>query len=138
MLRELDEFEEALEIKADTVGEELADVALYLIMMLGDLDYPLLRGVRLTRIPIDALGTGGVGYPSVLTRPIRRRVCQAFEAWRRDDRPPRLFLLNIQAAFEALLDLAAYLGIDLEAECVLKMKKNADRRRLHGGKHPDT
>ena len=131
VLRELDEFEEAIENRQSSmIGEELADVALYLIMMLGDLETTGL--LQLDRHHVEEADRHKASER--LTKPIRRSMCNAFELWRKD----REFIHHIRTAFEHVLALAWCLGINLQVECAIKLEKNADRPKLHGGKHPDT
>jgi NTP pyrophosphatase (non-canonical NTP hydrolase) len=135
VLRELDEFEEALESNLptahSTAPEELADVALYLIMVLGDLNAPGLATADVENVP--TLPKFPM-YARERTKHVARHVTRAFETWRCDGNP----MPDLRVAFEETMALAVSLDIDLEAECVAKMAKNATRRHRHGGKHPDT
>lgn len=132
VVAELHEFCTARSVAAR--DEELADVAMYLLVMLYDLYEGKPHVVRSYR---------SLNFHDSLEEHaarVRSYAVHAFESWRRPAREKRE--ADVRIALElALLEVckvADVLDVDLDAEILAKVTKLYQRAPRHGGKHPDT
>lgn len=136
-LRELeDEFEKLpSECKPGAIDSECADVALYLIVILNDLNPGVLRQVDESN-QVWTWPRGGSWTCSELVARVRKYVIYAWEAWRQDRHED--IYLNLRNALEAAMVMGKGLDVDLPKAVAEKTEINSKRGRRHGLKHPDT
>jgi len=129
---ELEELTAALHDGARAqVADELADVALYLLTILGDL-----CAGDVTQRGVGRLRGSPHAAPEALVAPVRRYVHRAWRNWRVDERKDATIALEL-----ALLEtrrLALTLEVSLPDACWAKLQRNRERGERHGGKRAET
>jgi hypothetical protein len=139
VVAELQELEEELDKRQgfdggsqEAIAEECADVALYLIVILYDLNPSVLRQVDAhNQISISPF------WPVVeLIKPVRKHLWHAWEAWRQDVHDG--IYAGLRRSLEATMVMAKGLHVDLPSAVRDKTERNAKRGHRHGLKHPDT
>jgi len=111
------------------IAAELADIALYTLTSLGDLEEPWCLRSYMYK-------PGKFKSPGELTAPARFAVRAVFESWRRGQRKDTI--ISLELLLLRCIDLAATLDIDLEAAISAKIEFNLTRPTRHGGKNPNT
>jgi len=134
VISELDEFEEALTNGArGHMAEELADVAMYLLCTLHDL-WPGRSWRTVSGLP------SLYQTPGEITRPVRRDVVRAMQAWRRVEAPNRMSDAGIalELALLEVVRIAVALDFDIDDSIFAKIQVLRNRGPRNGGKHPDS
>lgn len=136
VLRELDEFEEAILVPDPFFMLELADVSMYLLMMIHDLGGHPIDPSPPVHIPPHGEDRSGVVLE--LTRQARSRVLYAWNQWRRSSFSHDVVLNDLRVAFAIVSAVSVVLQMSLEKAILEKCRINETRGPTHGGKHPDT
>jgi len=138
---ELRELRQALR-QANTEGvgpicDEIADVAIYLMTMIGDLYAPSEWVSFLESRCKPSLNP--YASPDELTADVERHLERAWRTWRSSyDVGISQAREELRWAFVETCRLAAAIDVDLHQAVSDKMDFNATRPPTHGGKHPDT
>lgn len=130
---ELEELTAALHDGARAqVADELADVALYLLTILGDL-----CAGDVTQRGVGRLRGSPHAEPEVLVAPVRRYVHRAWRYWR-GGTEQRDATLALELALLETRRLALVLEVSLPDACWAKLQRNRARGERHGGKRAET
>lgn len=135
VLRELDEFEEAILNPDPFFMLELADVSMYLLMILHDLGGHPSGSLPPVQPPHGESQTGVI---LEMTRQARSRVLHAWNQWRRSSFSHDDVLSDLRMAFAIINTVAEVCQMPLEKAILEKCRINETRGPTHGGKHPDT
>lgn len=129
VVTELDEaLESTLDVDADPLGEELADVAIRLLVLLNGV-FPGAWSPRTSKLGTPR-STRRFETMETSLWPINHHLCQAVESWRYDKRDDTC--CSLELALKETFILARDMGVHLENEIRVKADKNASRGKWHG------